>query len=154
MCLKLACCAFSSSPSKDATMSTFCGFSSLLLKFKPFDDFFPSKTWLQISLCLWLEGWIKTSLKLSLALFISAIFKRWKDGSFLSFLFSLCWSSNGLKCDGQCLFLSYCHSCFACERSFLTGKECLGECAHCRSPRQKHIQNKYSEVPEWRPHRL
>jgi len=40
MCLKLAYCAFSSSPSKDATMSTFSVFSSLFLKFKPFDEFF------------------------------------------------------------------------------------------------------------------
>ena len=29
MCFKLAYCAFSSSPSKDSTMSTFWGFSSL-----------------------------------------------------------------------------------------------------------------------------
>ena len=32
MCLKLAYCAFSSSPSKDATMSTFLGFSSLFVE--------------------------------------------------------------------------------------------------------------------------
>ena len=32
MCLKLAHCAFSSSPSKDVTMSTFCGFSSLFVE--------------------------------------------------------------------------------------------------------------------------
>ena len=48
MCLKLAYYAFSSSPPKDAIMSTFCGFSSILLKFKPFDEFFP----LQISVCV------------------------------------------------------------------------------------------------------
>ena len=42
MCLKLAHYAFSLSPSKDATMSTFCGFFlHFLLKFKPFDEFFP-----------------------------------------------------------------------------------------------------------------
>ena len=29
-----------------------CGFH-YLPKFKPLDDFFPSKTWLQISLCIW-----------------------------------------------------------------------------------------------------
>ena len=32
MCLKLAYFAFSSSPSKDAMMSTFCGFSSLFVE--------------------------------------------------------------------------------------------------------------------------
>ena len=53
--------------------------------------FFPSKTWLQISLCLWLEcvcqytHWIKISLKLSLALFISAIF--WKMVGWVAFKF-------------------------------------------------------------------
>ena len=41
MFLTLAYCAFSSSPLKDATMRTFGGFSSFLLKFKPFDEFFP-----------------------------------------------------------------------------------------------------------------
>ena len=41
MCLKLVHYAFSSSPSKDTTMSTFCGFFfTFLLKFKPFDEFF------------------------------------------------------------------------------------------------------------------
>ena len=44
MCLKLAYCAFSSSPSKDVTMSTFCGFLHFLLNFEPFNEFFPSKT--------------------------------------------------------------------------------------------------------------
>ena len=58
-------------------------FLHYLLKFKPFAEFFPLKMWLQISLCVWLEcvcvfiQWMKTSLKLSLALFISTIFKRW-----------------------------------------------------------------------------
>ena len=42
MCLKLAHYAFSSSPSKDATMSIFCVFFfHFLLQFKPFDEFFP-----------------------------------------------------------------------------------------------------------------
>ena len=73
------------------------------------------------SLCLWLEyvfvRWIKTSLTLSLALFISAVFERWQVGtrSLLSFLFSLCWGLNRLKCDGSCLFLSCCDSCFASQ---------------------------------------
>ena len=34
-------------------------------------------------------------------------------------------------------FLSYCDYCSTCEKSFLTGKECLRECTHCRSPHQK-----------------
>ena len=28
--------------------------------------------------------------------------------------------------------------------SFLTGKECPGKCAHCRSPRQKKVMYVYS----------
>ena len=56
MCLKLTYCAFSSSPSKDSTMGTFGGFLHYLLTFKPLIGwFFLSKTWLQISVCLWLE---------------------------------------------------------------------------------------------------
>ena len=51
----MSLCSFSSSPSKDSTMSMFWGFVHHLLKFKPLDDVCPSKTWLQISLCLWLE---------------------------------------------------------------------------------------------------
>ena len=35
------------------------------------------------------------------------------------------------------LIIQYCDSCFACEKSFLTGKKCPGECVHCKSPRQK-----------------
>ena len=58
--------------------------------------------------------------------------------------FSLCWSLNRLKCDGQCLFLSYCDSCSLCEKSFFTGKECPVECAHRRSPCQKKIYYIYA----------
>ena len=121
-------------------------FLQYLLKFKHFVDFFPYKMWLQISVfvarvCAVYLHWIKTSLKLSLALFISAIFERWQVGtrSLSSFLFSLCWGLNRLKCDGSCLFLCYCDSCFASEGSFLTGKECPRECEHCRSPHPKNI---------------
>ena len=63
MCLKLAYgyenhthsarYAFSSSPSKDAMMSTFCGFSSLSVEVKPFDEFFPSQNMIaNLSLCV------------------------------------------------------------------------------------------------------
>ena len=52
-----------------------------LLKFKPLDDVFPFKTWLQISLCLWLERvWVhpvnKDVSQASFPLFIGASFKR------------------------------------------------------------------------------
>ena len=141
MCLKLAYSAFSSSPSKDSTRSSLWGFLlHYLFKFKPLDDFsLPKRDCKSLCVCDWSvcgytrTRWIKISLKLSLALFISTIFKRW---SLLSF-FSLCWSLNCLKCAGHCLFLSYCDSCSACEKSFLTGKECPVECAHWRSPRPK-----------------
>ena len=53
MCLKLEYYAFSLSPSKVATMSTFCDFSSLLLKFKPFDEFFPFQNMIaNLSVCV------------------------------------------------------------------------------------------------------
>ena len=116
----------------------FVVFLYYLLKFKLLDEFFLFQSVIaNLSLCVarvyvfMYIHWIKTSLELSLALFVSAIFKVWQDGSLFSFLFYLCWSLNRLKFDGQCLFLSYCNSCFACERSFLTGAECPGECAHC-----------------------
>ena len=52
MCLKLAYSSFASSPSKDDTMSTFCVlFLHFFLKFKQFDEFFPSKTSLKF-LCV------------------------------------------------------------------------------------------------------
>ena len=41
MCLQLEYYAFSLSPSKDATLSTFVVFLHFLLKLKPFDEFFP-----------------------------------------------------------------------------------------------------------------
>ena len=113
---------------------TFCWSLNLLM------SFFPSKTWMQISLSLWLEccvcvcvcvyiHWIKTSLKLSLALFSVPSSKDGRMGRFWGrSLFPLCWRLNHLKCDGQCLFLSHFDFCSACEKSFLTGKEC----AYCR----------------------
>ena len=55
MCLKLAYCAFSSSPSKDSTMSSLWGFLlHYLFKFKPLDDFSLPKRDCK-SLCVWLE---------------------------------------------------------------------------------------------------
>ena len=57
MCLKLAYCAFSLSPSKDSKMSTLWGFSLLyLLKCKPVDDFsLPKCDCKSVCLCMWLE---------------------------------------------------------------------------------------------------
>ena len=79
MCLKLAYCAFSSSPSKDATMSTFSGFSPLFLKFKPFDEFFS----LEKSDC--------KSLKLSLHFSSVPFSKDGRIGLLISrFLFACC----------------------------------------------------------------
>ena len=83
MCLKLAYCAFSSSPSKDATMSTFVVFLHYLSKFKPFDELFPFQNVIanlsvfvaRACVCVYIHS-IKTSAKLSLALFLSAIFKK------------------------------------------------------------------------------
>ena len=52
---------FSSSPSKDTTISTFCVFSSLFVKVSTFSWLFsPSKTWFQISLsvCSYIH-WMK-----------------------------------------------------------------------------------------------
>ena len=189
MCLRLADCDFSSSPSKDPTMCTFWGISSLFVEVSTFGWFFPFQNVianLSVSVarvCVYMIHWIKTSLKLSLvpkrsllircpcevwererredgeylsvtsqlmvesrndraknawglgclklsfALFISATFKDGRMGRFKVFPSLLCWSLNSLKCDGQCLFLSYCHSRFACERLFPTGKECPEECA-------------------------
>ena len=69
--------------------------------------------------------------------FFQCILQKMVGWVALRFVIAFRWSLNRLKCDGQCLFLSYCNSCSACEMSFLTGKECPGKCAHCRSPRQK-----------------
>ena len=129
----------------------FVVFLHYFLKFKSFDDFSLPKCECK-SLCLWLECvWVHPLNKdVSQAiigtfwLFISDIFKSCQDGSLLCFLFSLGWSLNRLKCDGQCLFLSYCESCFEYERSFLTGKEFPGECVHCRSPPQTKYKYIYS----------
>ena len=76
--------------------------------------FFPSKTWLQISPCLWLLVSVrehplnKDVFQVILALFISTIFKRWVA---FKFLFSLCWSSNRLNVSFN---FSYCDSCLLC----------------------------------------
>ena len=153
MCLKLAHYALSLYPSKDAMMSTFCSFFlHFLFKFKPFDEFFPSKNVIAslsecvATVCVWVcvyIHWIKTSLKLSLALFLQCVLQKMVRWVALRFVIALCWSLNRLKCDGQCLFLSYCNSCSACEMSFLTGKGCPGKYAHCRLPRQKKFMYMY-----------
>ena len=121
--------AFSLSPTKDATMMTFWGF--------------PKRDCKSLCVCGWSVRvyihWFKTFFKLSWTPFISAIFKRWQDRSLSNFLFSLCWGLNRLKCDGLCLLLSYCDCYFACERSFLAGKDSPGKFAHCRPPSHIYI---------------
>ena len=80
MCLKLAYCALSSSPSIDATKCTFWGFSSLFVEVETFWGVFSlpkldcCKSLCEVaSVCVFIH-WIKMSLKLSLALFFSAFF--------------------------------------------------------------------------------
>ena len=86
MCLKLAYCAFSSSPSKDSTISIFWGFSSLfLLKYKPFDDFSSfqdviANLFLSVAteyVCVCLHPLNKDVFQAIIAFFFSAFFKRW-----------------------------------------------------------------------------
>ena len=63
-------------------------FLHFLLKFKPFDEFFPfqnviaslSECVATVCVCVYIH-WIKTSLKVSPAIFLSAFYKRWYDGS-------------------------------------------------------------------------
>ena len=125
-------------------------FPHFLLKFKPFDEFSPSKTWLQISLCVatvcvcvcvcvcvYVHSLNKDISQAIIGTIFQCILQKMVGWVVLRFVIAFRWSLNRLKCDGQCLFLSYCNSCSACEMSFLTGKECPGKCAHCRSPRQK-----------------
>ena len=66
-----------------ATMGTFRVFPHFLLKFKPFEELFASQNVIAnlcvcvASVCVYVHiHEIKTSLKLSLALFFSALFKR------------------------------------------------------------------------------
>ena len=66
-----------------ATMGTFRVFPHFLLKFKPFEELFASQNVIAnlcvcvASVCVYVHVHeIKTSLKLSLALFFSALFKR------------------------------------------------------------------------------
>ena len=134
MCLKLAYYAFSLSPSKDATMSTFRGFSSLfvgslnlLMSFS-----LPKHDCKSPCVCSYCVCVLPLNKDISQA--IIGTFFQWVA---LRFVIAFRWSLNCLQCDSQCLFLSYCNSCSACEMSFLTGKECPGKCAHCRSPRPK-----------------
>ena len=120
----------------------FVVFSSLFVEVQTFWWVFPfqnviaslSECVATVWVCVYIH-WIKTSLKLSLALFCSVFYKlkmvRWVA---LRFVITLCWGLNCLKCDDQCFFLSCCNSCSACEVSFLTGKGCPGKYAHCRSP--------------------
>ena len=148
MCLKLAHNAFSSSPSKDATMSAFCGFFftfcwslSLLMIFSlPKRDCKSLWVWsycVCVSVCV--HSLNKDVSQAIIGTFLQCVLQKMVRWVALRFVIAFCWSLNRLKCDSQCLFLSYCNSCSACEMSFLTGKGCPGKYAHCRSPRQKKI---------------
>ena len=118
MCLKLAYYAFSSSPPKDPIL---CWSLHLLM------SFFPSKTRLQISVCVASVGvcvgvcvcvcvcvcvymyihW--TYLDVSQAItgnFFECILQKMVGWVTLRFVIALCWSLNRSKCDGQCLFSS------------------------------------------------
>ena len=122
MCLKLAYCAFSSSPSNDATMSTFCGFSSLFVEAETFWWVFPLQN-LSPNLSLYGHPLNEDVSQAIIGTFYQCRFQKMVGWVALRFLLSLCCSLNRFKCDGRCLFLCYCDSDFGCEKSFLTGKE-------------------------------
>ena len=119
-------------------------FLHFLLKFKPFDEFFPFQNLIAnlsvcvASVCVCVHPLNKDASQAIIGRFCQCVLQKMVEGA-LRFAITLCWSLNCLKCDGQCLFLSYCNSFSACEMSFHTGKEWPGKCAHCRSPRQKKI---------------
>ena len=153
MCLKLAHCAFSSYPSKDATRSTFVAILHYLLKFKPFDEFFPSKTWLQISLCLWLECVCVHPLNKDVPQAITGTLYQYHFQKMVgwvvfkvSVLFTLRFKSFRMW-RPMSLFILL-RFLLTCERSFLTGKESPGKCAQCRSPGQSTYINIYKNVDE------
>ena len=86
MCLKQAYCAFSSSSSKDATMSNFWGCSSLFVKFKPFDEFFLFQNVNAnlfefvagvLCVCVCVHPLNKNVSQAIIGPFFSALFKRW-----------------------------------------------------------------------------
>ena len=150
ICLKLAHYAFSLSPSKDALMSTFCGFFftfywislNLLMNIFPFQNVIANLSVSVASVCVCVRVCvyihrIKTSAQAIIRYFFQCVLQKMVGWVALRFVIALYWSLNRLKCGGQCLFLSYCNSCSACEMSFLTGKGCPRKCAHCRSPRPK-----------------
>ena len=118
-------------------------FLHFLLKFKPFDEFFPFQNVIAnlsqcvANVCVCVHPLNKDISQDIIGTFFQCILQKMVRWVALRFVITFRWSLNCLKCDGQCLFLSYCNSCSACEMSFLTGKECPGKCAHCRSPRQK-----------------
>ena len=129
-------------------------FLHFLLKFKPFDEFFPSKTWLQVSLsqcvatvCVCVSVCVhplnKDVSQGIIGTFLQCVLQEMVRWVALRFVITLCWGLNCLKCDDQCFFLSCCNSCSACEVSFLTGKGCPGKYAHCRSPRPKKFLYTY-----------
>ena len=97
--------------------------------------------WVCVSVCV--HSLNKDVSQAIIGTFLQCVLQKMVRWVALRFVIALCWSLNRLKCDSQCLFLSYCNSCSACEMSFLTGKGCPGKYAHCRSPRQKKFMYMY-----------
>ena len=118
-------------------------FLHFLLKFKTFWRVFSlpkrdcKSLCVCVCVCVCVHPLNKDTSQAIIGTFFQYILQKMVGWVALRFVIAFCWGLNRLKCDGQCLFLSYCNSCSACEMSFLTGKECPGKCAHCRSPRQK-----------------
>ena len=122
-------------------------FLHFLLKFKPFDGSLPKRDCKSLWVCSYCVVCVSVCVhplnkdvsQAIIGTFLQCVSQKMVRWVALRFVIALCWSLNRLKCDSQCLFLSYCNSCSACEMSFLTGKGCPGKYAHCRSPRQKKI---------------
>ena len=159
MCLKLAYYAFSSSPPKDAMIIPLnVVFLHFLLKFTPFDEFFPFQNMIaNLSVC------VASVVVVCVCVHVHPLNILWHLSSYRWQFFWVHFTKDGrmghfevchrfvLKFKPfkvwwpMSLFIfSYCNSCSACEMSFLTGKECPGKCAHCRSPRQKKVMYMYS----------
>ena len=109
---------------------TFCWSLNLLMSFFPFQNVIAN-------LCVCVHPLNKDISQAIIRTFFQCILQKMVGWVALRFVIASHWSLNHLKCDGQCLFLSYCNSYSAREMSFLTGKECPGKCAHWRSPYQK-----------------
>ena len=137
MCLKLAHYAFLSPPSKGTTMSTFCVFFfTFCWRLNLFMSFSLPK---RVCKSLWVCSYMycvsvsvcvhplnKDVSQAIIGSFLHCVLQKMVRWVALRFVIALCWSWNRLKCDGQCLFLSYCNSCSACESHSLRERDVLG----------------------------